>query len=791
MSLVWIDGFEAYGAAGDKVDLQMRRAGYYMARPFSGNTSPTISSFTRRGIGLSLLPNTWNYNGGPQVQIGATAKVIAGLAICIPTPLLPGYDFTPGQANWGGTSVLSFNRTSAHANAANETTYDDEGIGPFQQNCNIAINEDLSIAALYPGGLSGQWSAPGVITPGLWQYLEVCLDSANSLVTIRLDGIVVVKAAWTVNYPPVNTVVLNVAGCAGVGFLAVDDFYICNGDGESFTDFLGDVVVHAIYPNGEGYVVNTEAIVGGPSAHAALLANPPGGTSKFITTGANDADTVLFTPQSFPPDFIDVLAVEICAQFPKGNIAALPAPAPSTPSGGTAIIMPLGAMGNGSGGGGGVVSPGMVVVSGAPPTFKTGDPPASGVTPFDLAIVQNVYSALIGNAVKVNPTPIPNADVENDDYVIAKLLLPAMPEGGPWTTDNAQDIQFGVVFSTPTSGQIDFSAIYYNALATYSPDYGFIDVILDDVFPNDISYESVGSTRFATDVIVVDSGSDQRVQRWDQPLMEYDVGYGVRTMEQLQAMIAFFRAMRGRKMAFNYLDHVDNTSSVAVNYEARRAPPVTPFDQTLANAADGVQTVFQLTKTYTSQTQTQVRPIYRPVPGTVRMGVAGKEVTNFTVDGQGRVTFSTPLSIGVGHTVTKDEPGNANNCTYTGQPGDFSALRPYVNNGWFVGVSGFPLPNDNIAPTAGAIITSLAADGSWCSITFPHGIAYQTAGATTESLTLTINLAPPQGFTVTAGFKFYVPVRFDTDTLPITLHEYGVGGANSVKLIEVRPSSWG
>ena len=79
--------------------------------------------------------------------------------------------------------------------------------------------------------------------------------------------------------------------------------------------------------------------------------------------------------------------------------------------------------------------------------------------------------------------------------------------------------------STPRVTQVSFYI-----LATRSPNYRFISMVLPDVFPNDISYNSVGSTRFATDVIVVDSGDDQRVQRWSQPLMEYDVAYGVRTM---------------------------------------------------------------------------------------------------------------------------------------------------------------------------------------------------------------------------------------------------------------------
>ena len=75
--------------------------------------------------------------------------------------------------------------------------------------------------------------------------------------------------------------------------------------------------------------------------------------------------------------------------------------------------------------------------------------------------------------------------------------------------------------------------------------------------------------------------------------MEYDVAYGVRTMEQLMALITFFRAMRGRTYAFNYRDNVDYTSSIPTAFEARAAPAIGPYDQWIGTG-DGSTTVFQL-----------------------------------------------------------------------------------------------------------------------------------------------------------------------------------------------------
>jgi Conserved hypothetical protein 2217 (DUF2460) len=89
----------------------------------------------------------------------------------------------------------------------------------------------------------------------------------------------------------------------------------------------------------------------------------------------------------------------------------------------------------------------------------------------------------------------------------------------------------------PGSGTNRFTHLFANVLIPTIPNFEWIDMIVDEVFPFDISYNSIGATRFQTDVIRVDSGHDQRASRWTQPLMEYDVAYGVRTLEQLHAWL--------------------------------------------------------------------------------------------------------------------------------------------------------------------------------------------------------------------------------------------------------------
>lgn len=67
-------------------------------------------------------------------------------------------------------------------------------------------------------------------------------------------------------------------------------------------------------------------------------------------------------------------------------------------------------------------------------------------------------------------------------------------------------------------------------------------------------------------------------------------------------------------------------------------------------------------------------------------------------------------------------------------------------------------------------------------------LAERDAESSVDDIVIYRHPAPLVGQEITAGFEFWVPVRFDTDRLPVSLEEYGVGGAADVKLIEIRPA---
>jgi uncharacterized protein (TIGR02217 family) len=154
-------------------------------------------------------------------------------------------------------------------------------------------------------------------------------------------------------------------------------------------------------------------------------------------------------------------------------------------------------------------------------------------------------------------------------------------------------------------------------------------------FPTAISRGAQGGPERRTDVVVLGSGHEERNARWADSRRTYNAGYGVKSLDDLHAVIAFFEERRGRLYGFRWRDHLDWKS----------CPPqaaVSPSDQVIGTG-DGTRTAFQLVKSYGSGFAPWSREIRKPVAGTVRIAVAGTEVaeaTAFTIDtATGGVTF--------------------------------------------------------------------------------------------------------------------------------------------------------
>ena len=166
------------------------------------------------------------------------------------------------------------------------------------------------------------------------------------------------------------------------------------------------------------------------------------------------------------------------------------------------------------------------------------------------------------------------------------------------------------------------------------------------LFPTDISRGAVGGPERRTDVVVLGSGHEERNSRWAHSRRSYNAGYGVKSLDDLHAVIAFFEERRGRLYGFRWRDHSDWKS----------CPPqqqTSAIDQVIG-IGDGETSAFRLRKTYGSSHAPFGRIITKPVAGSVLIAVDGVEQSDRVVvdPASGTVTFDAEYIPGAGEEIT-------------------------------------------------------------------------------------------------------------------------------------------
>lgn len=168
---------------------------------------------------------------------------------------------------------------------------------------------------------------------------------------------------------------------------------------------------------------------------------------------------------------------------------------------------------------------------------------------------------------------------------------------------------------------------------------GFLE---DNIFPDDISAGSRGGPTFAVSVVETDSGKRERVLRHSQSQRRYDVAYGVRSQEQLYAIIEHFEVSQGRTQGFRFKDWADYSTTGSGTTHLDTDDAVTATDVVLGTG-DASTTTFQLIKKYTRGATTRNRTIEKPVSGSVLVALDGvPQSSGFSVNTTtGVVTFTT------------------------------------------------------------------------------------------------------------------------------------------------------
>ncbi|QUJ77410.1 DUF2460 domain-containing protein [Sulfitobacter albidus] len=137
-------------------------------------------------------------------------------------------------------------------------------------------------------------------------------------------------------------------------------------------------------------------------------------------------------------------------------------------------------------------------------------------------------------------------------------------------------------------------------------------------FPADLSFGAVGGPQRRVDVVTLANGYEERNTPWAHSRRMYDAGLGMRSLDDIERVIAFYEARYGQMFGFRWKDWSDYKSGVP-------SAGITYEDQQIATG-DGVQVAFQLIKTYRSGDHSYARPITKPVAGSVVVAVEQDEL---------------------------------------------------------------------------------------------------------------------------------------------------------------------
>jgi len=220
--------------------------------------------------------------------------------------------------------------------------------------------------------------------------------------------------------------------------------------------------------------------------------------------------------------------------------------------------------------------------------------------------------------------------IDEQDYLAGFVLLPADAEGKWERIDKGvgeaikRDVPRRYIWALPQVTRDGYTRLPTKEDEVMQP---FDDVL----YPFALGRNTAVAPEFSTTVTVTSSGHERRNSLWSDARVNFDVGPGIRSENELSELIAFFRARRGAAKGFRISDPFDFSS-----HQMTGTP--TSTDQ-LIGVGNGAQADFQLIKNYGPQDEPQVRPITRPQANTVLVSVDGTPTTDWTLGEGGVVSF--------------------------------------------------------------------------------------------------------------------------------------------------------
>lgn len=275
-------------------------------------------------------------------------------------------------------------------------------------------------------------------------------------------------------------------------------------------------------------------------------------------------------------------------------------------------------------------------------------------------------------------------------------------------------------------------------------------------FPTDINYGVSGGPKYKTNIIEKNSGWENANVVWPQGRHEYDLVYAVKEQASIEAMLAFFHAVKGRSLGFRFKDWADY-KSCGVDSTPTYA------DQAVSGTPNGTLRTFQLMKTYIKGSSTTQRLIKKPVSGTVLVAIGTLSISGLTIDtSTGIITFPADSTNAITG-ATK-----ANPCVLTANNTLTAGDTIYLS-----GISGMTQLNGHRYRILSRTTTTITIDVDSTSFnTYTSGGVYHTV--------------PQTGETITAGYEFDVPVRFMNDEMNISIDSFKTRTVQNLTLVEIR-----
>jgi uncharacterized protein (TIGR02217 family) len=156
-------------------------------------------------------------------------------------------------------------------------------------------------------------------------------------------------------------------------------------------------------------------------------------------------------------------------------------------------------------------------------------------------------------------------------------------------------------------------------------------------FPLSIGLAARGGPERRTEIVTLASGREERNTPWANSRRRWDAAPGVRSLDDVARLTAFFEARRGALHAFRFVDPVDHKS-------CNPSAEPTPTDQAIATG-DGTETRFALIKSYGDSANSWARRIHHPVADSVLVAVDGV-VAGFTLEADGIIALDVAPAVG-------------------------------------------------------------------------------------------------------------------------------------------------